>query len=298
MEFKKVAILGGGLLGGSLALALEERFGEVSTSLWSRRPENVAAAKERGISGATGSIGEAVESSDLVILSTPVGAMASVLLAAQAAGLPPQALITDVGSVKASVHEVLRPILARTNSKFIGSHPMAGSEKTGVEAAMADLFSGAACLLTDDEKVGEPWYGHLKNFWEALGCTVYPSDEEFEWLTAEGHDQSVARISHFPHMMASVTAMVAFEDPVESAFGGGGLRDTTRVAGGNPEMWAEIAIENREALIRVLESGAKELSEMLDKLRRGDQEALRLWLAKARDRREQAKIHSEILIQS
>jgi prephenate dehydrogenase len=218
---------------------------------------------------------EAVKGADLVVLSTPVGAMATVLLAAQTAGLSHDALITDVGSVKTAPHRVLEPLLARTGGRFIGSHPMAGSEQTGIGAADAELFEDAACLLTDDGRVGEPYVGKLQRFWEAIGCRV-------SWLDAAGHDALVARISHFPHLIAAVAAKVALENPADGTFGGGGLRDTTRVAGGDPCMWAEIVMENRDALRGVLSHGIREMSEMLAMLEAGDQEALRCWLENAK----------------
>jgi prephenate dehydrogenase len=283
MEFKKVAILGGGLLGGSLALALLERFPELPVSLWSRRLKNVEAAKARGITGATDGLGTAVDGADLVVLSTPVGAMAPVLLNAQGSGLSRGALITDVGSVKAAVHRSLRPILAPTKGMFIGSHPMAGSEKTGVEAASKDLFQGAACLVTDEDKVGDPWLGRLKSFWEALGCRVFLPPDGAE------HDIAVANVSHYPHMMAAAAARAALSGGLEyGKISGGGLRDTTRVASGDPQMWAEIAIENKEALAKVLRASISDLSEMLAKLEEGDQEALRVWLAVAKNARDTA----------
>jgi prephenate dehydrogenase len=279
MEFEKVAILGGGLLGGSLALALARQFPGTPVALWARRAETVATARERGISGATGDLAEAVKGADLVVLSTPVGAMATVLLAAQTAGLSREALVTDVGSVKASPHRVLQPLLERTGGKFIGSHPMAGSEQTGIGAADEALFEGAACLLTDDGRVGEPFAGKLQRCWESLGCRV-------SWLEAAGHDALVARISHFPHLIAAAAAKVALENPADGNFGGGGLRDTTRVAGGDPAMWTEIVMENRDALRGVLSHGIREMSEMLAMLEAGDHEALRRWLEDAKTARD------------
>lgn len=284
MDFQKVAVLGGGLLGGSLALALRAR--ERPVALWARREETVAAAKARGIHDATGDLAEALKGADLVILSTPVGAMATVLLNARCAGLSPEALITDVGSVKASPHRVLKPLLEKTPLRFIGSHPMAGSEQTGIGAADAQLFEDAACLLTDDDGVGAPWTTRLQAFWELLGSRV-------TWMGAEAHDALVARISHFPHLMAAVTAKVALTDREEGRFGGGGLRDTTRVAGGDPAMWAEIAVENREALRGVLQDGIREMSEMLAMLESGDQEALRQWLAIAKEARDASRSVAE-----
>lgn len=279
MDFNKVAVLGGGLLGGSLALALRERFPELRVALWARRAATVDAARQRGIPGATEHLEAALEGADLVVLSTPVGAMATVLLAAQSAGLSRDALVTDVGSVKAAPHRCLQPILQRTGGRFIGSHPMAGSEQTGISAAEASLFEGAACLLTDDAGVGDPWVSRLQHFWETVGCRV-------SWMGAQAHDALVARISHFPHLMAAAAAKVALGNPSDGRFGGGGLRDTTRVAGGDPDMWAEIVTENREALRGVLSHAITEMSEMLAMLEAGEQEALRRWLDDAKQARE------------
>jgi len=278
MEFRKVAILGGGLLGGSLALALRKRSDRL-ISLWARRAETIEAAKGRGIQEATCDLAAAVAGADLVVLSTPVGAMAAVLLAAQSAGLNPDALITDVGSVKATPHRVLGPLLARSNGSFIGSHPMAGSEKTGISSAHPDLFYKAACLLTNDGKVDEHRLGQLQRFWEDLDCRVTIMD-------ASRHDALVARISHFPHLIAAAAAKVALANPADARFGGGGLRDTTRVAGGDPAMWAEIVTENRDSLRAVLRHGITEMSEMLAMLEAGDQESLRRWLEDAKQARD------------
>lgn len=285
MDFEKVAVLGGGLLGGSLALALGRDFPSLPVALWARRLETVSAARERGVLGATAELAEAVAGADLVVLSTPVGAMPAVLRAALGSGLAAGALVTDVGSVKATPHRLLGPLLAEAGGRFIGSHPMAGSEQSGIGAAVAGLFEGAACLLTDDGAVGDPWAGRLERFWQALGCRV-------SWLDAAAHDALVARISHFPHLIAAAAAKVALEQPADARFGGGGLRDTTRVAGGDPAMWAEIAIENREVLRGVVGDGIAALSEMLAMLEAGDQEALRQWLEDAKRSRDTASIPS------
>lgn len=282
MEFDRVAILGGGLLGGSLALALRRNFPGLPVSLWARRAETAGEARARGVEAATHDLAEAVKGADLLVLSTPVGAMADVLAAAQTAGMSREALVTDVGSVKAAPHRSLRPLIAAGGGRFIGSHPMAGSEQGGIGAAAAGLFEGAACLLTDDEAVGEPFAGRLERFWRSLGCRV-------AWLGADEHDALVGRISHFPHLVAAAAAKVALEHVADARFGGGGLRDTTRVAGGNPAMWAEIVIENREALRGVVRRGIDELTEMLAMLEAGDQEAVRRWLEVAKELRDAAR---------
>ena len=267
-SINKVAILGGGLLGGSLALRLE---GRTRYSLWARREASVAEAHGLGIVGATASLSEAVAEADLVVLSVPVGAMPGLLGQAMAAGLPASALVTDVGSVKRVVHQSMKAVIEHAGLRFIGGHPMAGSESRGVTAARADLFDGAACLLTDDEQVGECWTRALENFWVDVGCRV-------RWMNSEDHDALVARISHFPHVMAAATADVALVNPADARYGGGGLRDTTRVAGGDAAMWAEILLENRGAVASSLRAVVGSLGDVLAMLEKGDHEALLAWL--------------------
>jgi prephenate dehydrogenase len=282
MDFEKVAILGGGLLGGSIALALQRSFPSLPVALWARRPETIALAKERGIAGADADLGICLRGAGLVILTTPVGAMPGLVLTALEQGLEPGTLVTDVGSVKAPVHRELGPLLAEKGIHFVGSHPMAGSDRTGVEAAGAGLFEGAACFVTDDEQCGPAAVARLTAFWEALGCHVHA-------ISAGGHDALVARISHFPHAMAAATARVALVHPEDAVFGGGGLRDTTRVAGGDPGMWAEIFMENREALAISVQRCLSEMSEMLAMLQAGDHEAVRGWLAGAKSARDHVR---------
>lgn len=269
-----MAVLGGGLLGGSLALNLA---GKTACALWARRAATVDEARELGIAGATGSLEEAVSEADLVVLTVPVGAMPRLLEQAIELGLSKDALITDVGSVKRVVHASVSDFVRAAGLRFIGGHPMAGSEARGVLAARGDLFDGAACLLTDEEGVGEPWVTALESFWSEVGCRV-------RWMGADEHDALVARISHFPHIMAAATADVALAHAEDACYGGGGLRDTTRVAGGDPAMWAEILLENRDAVVSSLRSACDSLGDVLAMLERDDHEAVQGWLRKAQSR--------------
>jgi prephenate dehydrogenase len=278
-DFTNVTILGGGLLGGSLALALTNTIGAPQVRLWVRRADTVEEAKSAGIPNTTCNLAEAVADADLVILAVPVGAMPGLVSAALSAGLQEGCLITDVGSVKQFPHQVIPPLLADTGIHFIGSHPMAGSEKTGITAAAADLFRNAACILTNDNQVAASEAAALDRFWQALGCRT-------AWMGAETHDALVARISHMPHIMSASAARVSLKDPAEGRFGGGGLRDTTRVAGGNTDMWAEILLENREAISTPLRETIEDLREILASLENGEQENVRQWLITAKERRD------------
>ena len=278
-DFPNITILGGGLLGGSLALALGTLADPPNVRLWARKDETVEEARKLGIEGVTSDLGDAVKNADLVILAVPVGAMAALVSSALAAGLPEKCLVTDVGSVKRTPHQKITPLLAERGIQFIGSHPMAGSERNGLSAVTANLFHDAACILTNDDRAPANQTAALERFWKSIGCRT-------AWMSAAIHDELVARISHLPHVIAASAARVCLKDPSEGRFGGGGLRDTTRVAAGNPTMWAEIVIENREALVGPLRETIADLREILASLESGNQEQARQWLTTAKQRRD------------
>jgi len=273
-DFKTIAILGGGLLGGSIALAAQALPGVSAVRLWSRRSETTARALEHGIQAATSDLAAAVTEAELCVLCVPVGAMPELLSNAIEAGLPHTCLVTDVGSVKSAPHRDLKG----HGVSFIGSHPMAGSEKKGIDFIQADLMVNAACILTDDGTATAASRQRLEGFWQSLGCRT-------SWMAPAAHDELVARISHLPHIVSASAARICLRDPDEGAFGGGGLRDTTRVAGGDPDMWSEILVENRGALIGPMRETLADLADILALLEAGDQEALRQWLAKAKELR-------------
>lgn len=278
-DFPNITILGGGLLGGSLALALENLGSPPATRLWARRPETVESALQLGIPGATGDLAEAVRHADLLVLSVPVGSMAPLLSMALDAGLPANCLVTDVGSVKRVPHHDLEPLLSPRGMAFIGSHPMAGSERTGLAAVSPTLFQNAACLLTNDGSAAQDRADALARFWQTVGCRT-------SWMSAPAHDELVARISHLPHLIAASAARVCLKNPDDGSFGGGGLRDTTRVASGSPSMWAEIATENREAILGPLRETIADLTDILAILETPDQNAARDWLSDAKQLRD------------
>ena len=222
-DFPTITILGGGLLGGSLALALAALENPPQVRLWARKEETLDTAEKLGITAITRDLGHAVKNTNLLILAVPVGAMASLVTAALAAGLPDGCLITDVGSVKRVPHRKITPLLAGREIRFIGSHPMAGSERNGLSAIADTLFHNAACLLTNDDGAPATQAAALERFWKKIGCRT-------SWMSAAIHDELVARISHLPHLIAASASRVCLKDPSEGRFGGGGLRDTTRIA--------------------------------------------------------------------
>lgn len=280
---KRVAILGAGLLGGSVAISARERFPSMEVALWARKSETAAEARKMGIELASSDFTEVVAGADLVILATPVGTMPQLVRELLEVRGDDDFLITDVGSVKRLPHEQIEPLLVDTSVSYVGSHPMAGSEKKGFSAAAAlsgDLLDGAACILTsNDMEAQSADLDVLEDFWQSLGCRVRK-------LSPEDHDYAVARISHFPHAMASMVAMVglSYEDIGELA--GGGLKDTTRVAAGDPELWTEIMLENRDALQRSLTESIAELSKFQEMVRTNNGEDMLEYLTEAKRRRD------------
>ncbi len=277
---KKLAILGPGLLGGSLAGAVRrlQLAGEVR--IWARRDEGAQKVVAKGWADlATTDVAEAVNGADFVVLATPVGAMPALARQIVAARLAAEAIVTDVGSVKGYVAENVAPIFDAAGVTFIGSHPMAGAETAGFEAARDTLFHGAACILTP-HAASLP---RLREFWQQLGCRITV-------MTPAEHDAAVARVSHLPHLAASAIALAAVKG-AESALeiAGNGFRDTTRIAAGDPALWTEILLENREALRGPLAALVAELTRTLGLLEKGDAPALAAFLAEAKRLRDLAR---------
>jgi len=238
MTFGTVAILGPGLIGGSLALALADRGLVDRLTIYARSPHALDEIRTAGVNAElTGNPSEAVRDADVVILCVPIEAMAGLVHEIRDA-LKPSALVTDVGSVKGSVVQDLEPLLD-DRALWIGSHPMAGSEQTGFAAAHANLFEGAAVILTPTDHTQPEALRRAKTFWEALGGNVIT-------LSWQLHDHYVAQISHLPHLLAAEMIHHATDDA--RALAGGGFRDTTRVASGSPELWAEILLANASAV--------------------------------------------------
>lgn len=281
--FDNITLIGGGLIGGSIALAIQRLVPAPAVRLWTRRVETADRARELGIISVSEDLSDAVRDADLCILCVPVGAMPGVLAAAMDAGLPETCLVTDVGSVKAVPHRTLAPMLAHREVPFIGSHPMAGSERNGIEAITPELFRNSACILTNDERAPAEAAARVESFWRSLGCRT-------SWMHAAVHDELVARISHLPHVIAASAARVCLRHPHEGRYCGGGLRDTTRVAAGNASMWAEIITENRQALIEPLRESISDLTEILAIMESGDREAARIWLDRAKQLRDALRL--------
>ena len=272
-----LAILGPGLLGGSISLAVRAR-GSHRVAMWARRSEAVDEVSRLGVADrASADLQAVVADADFVILCVPIGAMPG--LARQVAeAIPHGTIVTDVGSVKAEVCAQLGPLF-RDHGRFVGSHPMAGSDQTGLAAARADLFEGAVSIVTPDDSSDAEAVAAVSGFWQALGSRV------LEVSPAE-HDRIVAHISHLPHILAAALVnTVAAKRPDAFEYCGPGFRDTTRVAGGPPEMWTEILRTNRVAVREATEALIEKLGEIATLLERDQPMTEFLTQAKAqRDR--------------
>ncbi len=282
MNPKTIAILGPGLLGGSLALAVRRIMPDADVRVWARRAEAADEVCKMNLASlATTSVADAVTGATLVILATPIGVMTD--LAAQIARCDVAAgcIVTDVGSVKVPVVSALEPLFAGTRAEFIGSHPMAGSEKTGIASARGDLFQGAACFVTPTEKTSGLVVQQTMAFWKQLGCRIIRR-------SPEEHDRLVARISHLPHLLAVLTTLAALEkDPTALEGSANGFRDTTRVAAGDPDLWTGILLGNRDEVVNALRDASDRMRDVLEMLEGMDEEALRLFLARAKTLRDQ-----------
>jgi prephenate dehydrogenase len=283
MHWQRITLAGVGLLGGSLGLAVKQRQLAGRVVGFVRRSASVKECDEFGVvDHVTRDLPKAVKDADLVILCTPIGRMRE-LAERMAPALKPGAIVTDVGSVKGTVVEELEPLIARAGGHFVGSHPMAGGEKTGVAAARPDLFSQSICIITPTPKSNAAAVRKIEEFWKAVGARPLK-------LTPAVHDDLVSRSSHLPHVVAAELANYVLSPvhPKEQALlCANGFRDTTRVASGSPEMWRDIALANRINLARVLGVFIEDLREFQLALENADEKTLQEFFDHAKQRRDQ-----------
>jgi prephenate dehydrogenase len=281
-RWENIALIGVGLLGGSLGLAIRQRGIAQQVSGYARSPQSKENCLKTGVVDRVETdLARTVSQADLIVLSTPIAQMA-VLAEAMLPALKKGCLVTDVGSVKASVVHTLEPLLTRGNAHFIGSHPMAGAEKMGVLAAKSDLFDNAICAITPTAQSDPVRVAELQEFWEAVGTRPL-------LLTPELHDDLVGRSSHLPHVVAAELANCVLSPAHPKEQGilcANGFRDTTRVASGSPEMWRDISLANRENLARVLGVFIEDLQGFRRALEQKDVTAVEEFFAQAKQRRD------------
>ncbi len=269
--FDKVALVGIGLIGSSLARAVRHGGLATTIAISSRSEKTLARARELGLGDVyEQDAAEAVRDADLVIVSVPVGASGAVAKVI-AAGLKPGAIVTDVGSTKASVIAQMQPHLPDT-VHFIPGHPIAGTEDSGPDAGFADLFEGRWCILTPLPDTDVDALARLSAFWEGCGAMVDRMDPEH-------HDMVLAIVSHLPHIIAY--NIVGTADDLEAVtksevikYSASGFRDFTRLAASDPTMWRDVCLHNSDAILEMLARFSEDLSALQRAIRWGDGEKL------------------------
>jgi prephenate dehydrogenase len=282
VRWNKITLIGVGLLGGSLGLALKQkRLAGSVVGFVRRKASQVECERMRAVDLATRDLCSAVKDADLIVLCTPIAQMRP-LVEQMLPTLKPGAIVTDVGSVKASVVRDLESLVGHAGAKFVGSHPMAGAEKTGVAAARANLFVNAVCAITPTRRSDPSAVREVERLWASVGCRLLS-------LTPAAHDELVSRSSHLPHVVAAELANLVLHPrhpKAQPALCANGFRDATRIASGSPEMWRDIALANRQNLSRSLAAFMADLEAFRRALKKGDSAAIARFFEQAKQRRD------------
>lgn len=269
--FDRLALIGIGLIGSSIALAARERGLVREIAISTRSPETLARAEELGLGDSYyPDAAQAVEGADLVILCVPVGANEAVAKWI-APALKPGAILTDVGSTKKSVVDAVAPHIPE-NVHFIPGHPIAGTEKSGPDAGFSTLFESRWCILTPPANTDPEALAKLTKFWEGCGSDVDVMDPEH-------HDLVLAIVSHLPHLIAY--NIVGTADDLETVtksevikYSASGFRDFTRLAASDPTMWRDVCLNNKDAILEMLARFSEDLAALQRAIRWGDGDAL------------------------
>ena len=282
----RLTILGVGLIGGSLARAAKAAGSVKEIVGWGRSNAQLRRALDLGvIDRAEPDLAAAVAGADMVVIATPISAMEEILR--RLAGvLTDTAVVTDVGSVKGIVVEMARKTLADRLSRFVPAHPIAGDERTGVEASRGDLFLRHRVILTPLKETHPDAVARVRGLWERVGASV---DE----MAVDHHDQVLAATSHLPHVLAYtlVDCLLRQESGEEIfRFAAGGFRDFTRIASSDPAMWRDICLANRDHLLAILKEFQTHLQQVMNMLEREEGDALGEVYTRAKAARDRFKI--------
>ncbi len=267
VEYETVSIVGVGLIGGSIGLALRERRLAQRIIGIGRRQASLDIARTMGaIDHGVTNLLNGVADSQLIVIATPVDTIAERVIQV-AAICPAASLITDVGSTKESIVAAVDAGLAgrRSGPRFVGSHPLAGDHRAGPEHARADLFEGRTVVVTPTELTRTAAVTEVSGFWQSLGATV-------QTMPPDQHDMALAVTSHLPHLAAVAVAAATPKDFLRLT--ATGWRDTTRVAGGDPKMWQAILSANRQHVLDALDAMGQALGNIRESLEQGDYESL------------------------
>ncbi|MEO5707761.1 MAG: prephenate/arogenate dehydrogenase family protein [Alteraurantiacibacter sp.] len=266
MSFQRIAIIGLGLIGGSIGLAVREDLPDVVTTGYDIDPAVRQRARERGLADAIyDDAGEAVRGADLVILCVPVGSMREAA-ASIAPDLSPECVVSDVGSSKRTITDTLTDALP--GFEVIPAHPVAGTENSGPDAGFSALFHQRWCIITPPPGADRDKVAALVDLWESLGAMV-------ETMDADHHDRVLAVTSHIPHLIAYTIVGTAsdMEQVTRSEvikYSAGGFRDFTRIAASDPTMWRDVFLNNKEAVLEMLDTFLTDLALMREAIKAGD----------------------------
>ena len=278
-KFDRITIVGLGLIGGSLGMAIKRHRLASEVIGYSRKPSTLRMAKRlRAIDTGTTDLRRAVQGTDVVILATPIDAIVSVAKCA-AAAMPVGAILTDVGSSKGQIVKALEGALPRRVA-FIGGHPLAGSEQRGLEASCADLFDGSLCVLTATSRTNRRALHAVKRLWSSVCGRVVV-------MSPQRHDRLLAMMSHLPHLIAY--SLVAAASPDELPLAPRSFREVTRIANSDPKLWDDIFVSNRAALLAAMNRFERHWRTLRAPLKRSDRAALRRLLSAAQRKRHAIK---------
>ena len=282
MPFARAAVIGVGLIGGSFALAAKAAGLCRQVVGAGRNPRNLELALQRGVIDAVASsAAQAAQGADLVLIATPVAQYPQVF-AAIGPALGAQAVVTDAGSTKRDVVAAGRAALGARLAQFVPAHPIAGAEQSGAAAATADLFRGKRVVLTPLAETSPQALARVEQAWSACGARLFR-------MTPEAHDEVFAAVSHLPHLLAyALVHCIAERGNAAQLFGyaASGFRDFTRIASSQPEMWRDICVANKDALLAELDRYGAQLAALRPMIERGDGAALEQVFAAARAARE------------
>jgi prephenate dehydrogenase len=274
-DLKQVSIIGLGLLGGSIALAILRRMPKVKVVGYSHRTSTRRRARQLAVaSQIVDKLHESVSKADLTVLATPISVFERIFGIIGDA-LPKGSIVTDVGSTKVLAHRWAANSLPKA-IHYVGSHPVAGSEKRGIESARADLFDGAVCILTTTKTTDSHAAQTVRKFWSDLGCSV-------KLMSPADHDRIFANVSHLPHTVA-VALMNATEDE-ELKLAGQGFVDTSRVASGPSNVWADVLLTNADNIARGMDKLSGELLKLREAIKNQNKKQIENLLTKARRKR-------------
>lgn len=281
MSFKKIAVFGVGLIGGSFALALKRQSAVAEVVGIGRRRETLEQAVRLGlIDRIARDVADAVSGTDLILLAAPV-AQTGALLDAIAPHLHPGTVVTDAGSTKSDVVSAARAALGEKIEQFVPGHPIAGREQNGPEAALSDLYVGKKVILTPLPENLPELVERVASAWTQCGALIHR-------LTSHEHDAVFAAVSHLPHLLAyALVDDIAARPNAQRLFdyAASGFRDFTRIAGSSPEMWRDIALANRPSLLAELDAYLTQVTQMRDLLDKSDGAALEALFGRAQQAR-------------